>query len=293
MQSAAIGARSQITAGILVMCAGIFCLCVNDAIAKQLTSGYSPIQILFLRNIIALPIAVLIACMMGGRNALRSYRPVAHLVRGVLWIGAATTFFTSMIYLELAEATALVFAAPVFVTALSALILKEQVGWRRWSAVLIGFLGVLVIVRPGAGTFQTASLLPVATAIFYAVMMISARWVDQRESVWTLMLYLTGAGALLSALIAPFFWSPVKPEDLKLFIGIAVFGTAGVTMITQAFRMAPASVVAPFDYGALLWATLFGWLFWNEIPGPITFVGAGIIIASGIFIVLRERQLKE
>ncbi len=293
MHTAAAGTRSQATAGILVMCAGIFCLCVNDAIAKELTAGYSPIQILFLRNIIALPIAVLIALRLGGRGALRSYRPAAHLLRGALWIGAATTFFSSMIYLELAEATALVFAAPVFVTALSALILKEQVGWRRWTAVLVGFLGVLVIVRPGAGTFQTASLLPVTTAAFYAVMMISSRWVDPRESVWTMMLYLTGAGALLSAFVVPFYWSPMRAEDMKLFIGIAAFGTAGVTMITQAFRMAPASVVAPFDYGALLWATLFGWLFWNEIPGPVTFLGAGIIIASGIFIVLRERQLKD
>jgi uncharacterized membrane protein len=125
---------------------------------------------------------------------------------------------------------------------------------------------VLIVVRPGSSTFQAASLFPVATALFYAALMISARWVDRRESVWTLMLYLTGAGALLSALAMPFTWTPVRMEDLWLFAGIALFGTAGITMMTQAFRFAPAAVVAPFDYTALIWATLMGWLFWGEIP---------------------------
>lgn len=281
---------SQTTAGIALMCAGVVCLCVNDAIAKTLTAGYSPLQILFLRNLIALPIAAAIAMAMGGRAALKSHRPGAHLLRGLFWLCAATLFFTGLSYLDLAEATTLIFIAPVFVTALSALVLKERVGWRRWSAVLLGFAGVLVVVRPGLSAFQPASLFPLATAFFYAVLMVSARWVDARESVWTLMLYLVGAGALWSALAAPFVWIPLRSEDLWLFAAIAVFGTAGLTLITQAFRFAPAAVVAPFDYTALLWATLLGWLIWDEIPDLATYLGAVIIIASGIVIILRERR---
>jgi len=291
MQADVAGTRSNATTGILLMSIGVVCLCINDAIAKTLTEGYSPIQILFLRNLIALPIAFAIAWKLGGRSALVSYRPAAHLVRGVLWMIAAGLFFSSFLFLGLAEATALIFVMPVFVTALSGLVLREKIGWRRWSAVLVGFLGVLVVVRPGSGTFQAASLLPVATAFFYAVLMLSARWVDPRESVWTLMLYLVGAGALLSALLTPFFWTVPKAEDLWLFVGIAFFGTAGITLMTQAFRFAPAAVVAPFDYTALLWATLFGWLLWEEIPDSATYLGAAIIIASGIYIVWRERQL--
>ena len=291
--SAAASAASRSLTGILMMCAGVACLSINDAIAKALTAGYPPVQILFLRNLIALPVALLIAFRMGGSAALRSHRPAAHLVRGLLWLCAATLFFTGLRYLRLAEATTLVFAAPVFITALSALLLKEHVGWRRWSAVLVGFLGVLVVVRPGSAAFQPASLFPVATALFYAALMISARWVDPRESVWTLMLYLVAAGALLSGFISPFVWTAVRLEDLWLFFGIAIFGTAGITMMTQAFRFAPAAVVAPFDYTALLWATMLGWLIWGEVPDFATYLGAGIIILSGLFIVFRERQLDE
>ncbi|MCV0428081.1 MAG: DMT family transporter [Roseibium sp.] len=272
------------------MLVGVAFLSVSDAIAKLLTAGYSPIQFLFLRNLIALPFAIAVALKLGGTSALRSYRPAAHLLRGGLWLTAATLFFTSFIYLGLAEATALVFVMPVFVTALSALVLKHPVGWRRWSAVLVGFLGVIIVVRPGFGTFQTASLLPLATAFFYALLMLSARWIDPRESVWTLMLYLVGSGAFLGAFAMPFFWVAPRPEDFSLFLGIAFFGTAGATLMTQAFRLAPASVVAPLDYTALLWATLFGWLLWEEIPVAATFVGATIIIASGTYIVIRERK---
>ncbi|CTQ54040.1 carboxylate/amino acid/amine transporter [Roseibium album] len=289
MQSTTTGIQSKATGGILMMCAGVAFLSVNDAFAKALTEHYAPIQILFVRNLIALPVVVLIALKFGGPSALISYRPAAHLLRGVIWLGAATLFFTSLKFLELAEATALVFAAPVFVTALSALVLKEQVGWRRWMAVLGGFLGVLIVVRPGAATFQLASLLPVATAVLYAVMMISARWVDPRESAWTLMLYLVGFGILLSSVFIPFVWVTPKQEHIWLFLGIAFFGTAGVTMITQAFRFAPASIVAPFDYSALIWATLLGRLIWNESPDLATYLGAGVIILSGLFIVFRER----
>jgi drug/metabolite transporter (DMT)-like permease len=182
MQDIAKAARPQAITGIALMCAGVACLCVNDAIAKTLTAGYLPVQILFVRNLIALPIAALIAWRMGGVAALRSHKPAAHLLRGAIWLGAATLFFTGLSYLGLAEATVLIFAAPVFITALSALVLKETVGWRRWAAVLIGFAGVVIVVRPGSSAFQAASLFPVATAFFYALLMISARWVDPRES---------------------------------------------------------------------------------------------------------------
>ncbi len=280
--------RSSSVTGIALMCAGVACLCVNDAIGKTLTANYSPLQILFLRNAIALPVAALVALRLGGARALRSHRPAAHLLRGALWLCAATLFFTGLSHLGLAEATTLVFVAPVFITALSALFLKERVGWRRWSAVLLGFVGVLVVVRPGSATFQLASLYPLSTAFFYAVLMLSARWVDPRESVWTLMLYLVGAGGLLSGIASLFVWVPIRPEDLWLFVAIALFGTAGMTMMTQAFRVAPAAMVAPFDYTALIWASLLGWLIWAERPDLFTWIGAAIIILSGMIIVLRE-----
>ncbi|MEP0452621.1 MAG: DMT family transporter [Roseibium sp.] len=279
---------TRTTTGIIMMCVGVACLCVNDALAKTLGETYPPVQILFMRNIIALPFAALVAYFLGGGGALRTYSLGAHMARGLLWMAAATLFFTSVTLLDLAEATALVFAAPLFITALSAFLLRETVGWRRWSAVLVGFLGVLIVVRPGGGSFQPALLLPLATAVLYAVLMIGARWVDPRESVWTLMLYLVGAGALLSALVCPFFWVDLQSRHLWLFAAIAFFGTIGITLMTQAFRLAPATVLAPLDYRALIWASILGWIFWREIPDLATYLGAAIIIVSGVFIVLRE-----
>lgn len=284
---------AQIFGGIVLMCVGVAALSVNDALGKALTSQYPPLQVLFMRNAIALPFAVLVVLRLGGARALKSYRPVTHLLRGALWLAAAGLFFTGIQYLGLAEATALIFVAPVFITALGALLLKEHVGWRRWLAVLAGFGGVLIVMRPGGAAFQPASFLPIATAFFYALLMISARWVDPRESVWTLMLYLVGGGGLLAAFIMPFIWVPLRPQDWMLFLAIAFFGTAGMTMMTQAFRLAPAAVVAPFDYTALIWATLLGLIFWAEIPDAATYFGAGVIIASGGFILWRESRARK
>src|SRR5690606_11320804 len=126
-------------------------------------------------------------------------RTIAHLMRGIVWICATVLFFTSIMHLGLAEATALIFVAPLFITSISAMFLGEHVGLRRWLAVIAGFIGVLIIIQPGGATFRLVSLLPVATAFVYALLMLSARWVDTRESVWTLLLYLTGTGAVLSA----------------------------------------------------------------------------------------------
>lgn len=274
-----------------MMCAGVACLSANDALAKFLVQDYSPLQILFLRNLIALPFAIVLTVKMGGRGALRSHRPAAHFFRGFLWIVATILFFTSFIHLQLAEATALIFVAPLFITAISAVFLREHVGVRRWLAVIAGFIGVLIVIRPGTAAFQPVSMLPIATALLYALLMLSARWVDPRESIWTMLLYLTGASALLSAVVVPFVWQPVRLDDLWLFAAIALFGTAGMTMMTQAFRLAPAAMVAPLDYSGLVWATALGWLIWNEIPDGQDVLGASVIVGGGLYIIWREHRV--
>jgi drug/metabolite transporter (DMT)-like permease len=164
------------------------------------------------------------------------------------------------------------------------------VGWRRWAAVIVGFVGVLIIVRPGAAAFQPASLVVVATAVFYAFIMISARRIDRREGVWTLMFYVVLFPLLFSGLAVPLVWQAPQLAHLPQFFGMAVFGTLGMTLISQAFRLAPAAIVAPFDYTALIWASLLGWLVWGEIPGAWIYAGAAVIIASGIYIVIRETR---
>ncbi|MGF1594751.1 MAG: DMT family transporter [Kiloniellaceae bacterium] len=287
--SATVAARSNGQA-ISVICIGIFCLVINDAMAKWLTAYYSPLQIIFMRNLLAMPMILVMVLSIGGRSLLRTHHLRTHALRGLLLVGGAYTFFLGLKFLPLAEATSLVFAAPIFITALSVPLLGEQVGWRRWAAVIVGFVGVLIIVRPGAAAFQPASLVVVVTAVLYALIMISARRIDQRESVWTLMLYVVLFPLLFSGLAVPLVWQAPQLSHLPQIFGMAVFGTLGMTLISQAFRLAPAAIVAPFDYTALIWASLLGWLVWGEIPGVWTYAGAAVIIASGIYIVIRETR---
>lgn len=284
--------RATVLSGVALMCLGVACFGVNDAIAKVLADRYSPMQILFMRNVLALPVALLLALGVQGQRALQSSKPGVHLVRGVFWILATFLFFTSIKHVGLAKSTALLLASPVLIVAVSAVFLKERTGFKTWVVVISGLLGALIIVRPGLAGFDPLALLALLAALMAAFLMLSARWVDETESFWTLMLYLTASSALVSALAVPFFWVPLQVRDLILFAGVAAFGTAGMVLMTQAFRLAPATVVAPLDYTALLWATLFGWLFWNEVPDLITYIGAVIITMSGIMSTLQANEGK-
>jgi drug/metabolite transporter (DMT)-like permease len=284
--------RNETPLAILAICAGVAFLVSNDAIAKLLTDRYTPIQIIFVRNLLALPMIAALVVLLKGAQALRTRHLGVHALRGVLMVLGAWFYFTSLQYLPLAEATALVFAAPIFITALSVPLLGEHVGWRRWGAVILGFVGVLVIVQPGGATFQPASLLVVVTACVYALFMISARWIGRAESVWTMMFFVILFPMLYAAPFAIAVWQPIALPDIPFFLALAVLGSLGITLIGQAFRLAPAAVVAPFDYTALLWAGGIGWLVWGDVPGRWTLAGAAIIIVSGIIIVLREARSK-
>ncbi len=284
---AALNARETPLA-IATICAGVAFLVANDAIAKLLTDRYTPIQIVFLRNLIAVPIITTVIIMAFGSACLRTRHLSLHAMRGALMTLGAWLYFTALIYLPLAEATALVFSAPIFITALSVPLLGEHVGWRRWGAVLLGFAGVLVIVRPGSAAFQLAALLPVGTALCYALFMISARWIDRSERLWTMMLFAMLFPMIYAAPFAVANWVPVQGGDMLLFLGLAICGSLGLALIGQAFRMAPAAIVAPFDYTALIWATGLGWLVWGDVPLLWTILGAAIIVISGIIIILRE-----
>ena len=278
-------------AAIATICLGVFFMGLSDMLAKNLAADHHPLQIVMVRNLIAAPMIVAIVAWRGGLRGFVTQTPWLHVLRGLLLLGAGYTFFSALRTLGLAEATAIGFAAPIFITLLSAVVLREAVGWRRWLAVLAGFIGVLMIVRPGAETFQPASLYVVATAVFYALFMTSSRWIHRDETLWTMMFWNNLFPTLLSAPVVPFVWTEIPVFHWQLLAGMAVLSAFGVPLIAQAFRMAPASVVAPFDYTILLWACLWGWLYWGELPDQWTWAGAAVITASGIYIVLREARV--
>ncbi len=274
--------------GIVLMLTGIAGFAVMDAIIKWMTADYSIIQVAALRSWFGLPLICLVVLRRGGLRSLRTSRPLVHVGRYLLVLGLTLTFFWGLSQMKLVDAIAISFAAPIFITALSMPLLGEPVGLHRWLAVGAGFVGVLVMLRPGAGVFQWASLVVLGSVLFYALLMITTRAFKSSESSATLMLYPQLGMSVTGLVIAPFFWVPPSLADLGLFAVAGLFGSIGVICITQAFRLAPAAVITPFEYSALLWATLLGFLLWGDLPDTITLAGAAIVIASGLYIIYRE-----
>ena len=270
---------------------GVVLLVVNDAVAKGLVARFDPFQILFARSLVALPLVAAMAMRYsGGLAGLRSAKPAVHVLRAALAVGATYLFIASLGALQLAEATALIFTAPIFVAALSWPLLGQRVGGVRLAAILVGFLGALIAVRPGAETMQAASILALGAALVNALMMISARLIDPRDGFWTMTFYMTLLSGLLCAFTLADDWPPIRAGDVGLFVLMAAAGTLGIALITQAFRMGDAAAVAPFDYTALIWATVIGWAVWGTIPGWPIYLGAAVIAGGGIALIVLDTR---
>ena len=278
--------------GIACMLAGAFCLSSMDAIAKWLGQSYPLTQIVFFRTLFALPPVFLLAQMSGGLHTLRTRRPWLHLSRGVLMGLGVYAFFAGLRHMPLANAWAVAFTAPLIMTALSPVMLKESVGWRRWAAVLTGFAGVLVVVRPGLGAFNPAALYIVVTAVSYALNFLLARKYAEEDGTAANVLYITLVPLVASAAVLPGQWTPPAAGlDWLLFALTGTMGGLAMIFLTQAFRVAPAPVVAPFDYSAMIWAVLWGWVVWHDWPDLATWGGALMIVAAGIYVGHREAVL--
>lgn len=274
--------------GIATMCAGVFCLTVNDAIAKWLGQFYPVAEVAFFRMLFALPMITVIGILVSGRRALRTARPLAHLGRGLLATLATFSFFYGLTLLPLAETTAIAFSAPLFVSLLALPLLGERLAGGDWAAVVIGFVGVLLVVQPGTAAFQFGALAPLVAAVSYALLMLTARMLGHGESIWATMFYATLVPLLVSAALLPWFWETPAWRHLPVLFALGAFGGAAMSLITQAFRIGPAAVVAPFDYTGLLWAVAFGWLFWRELPGPWAAAGALLIALCGVYLAWRN-----
>lgn len=277
-------------AGIAFMCAGVFCLTINDVFAKWLGSFYPVVEVAFLRMLFALPLIVAAAFILGGPRALATRRPLAQIGRGLLATIATLTFYLSLTLLPLAEATAIAFSAPLFVTMLAVPLLSERPGPVQWTATCIGFIGVLLIVRPGGAAFTLAALVPLGTALAYCLLMLTARMLGRRETIWATMLYATLVPLAITGVLLPWFWEAPALEHLPYFIGLGFSGGLAMTLITQGFRIGIASVVAPFDYTGLVWATAFGWIIWGEIPHGLSVLGGVVIGVCGVYLAYRQAR---
>ena len=261
-----------------------------DTGLKLLSPHYPALQVAAMRALSSLPLVVAYVAWRGAFGTLWRVRWPLHFLRGLLGIGMLSLFAFGLRDLPLAEAYSLVFVAPVIITALSVPVLGERVERARWIAIGVGLFGVLVVLRPtGDGLFTLGGLAVLAAALCYSVSAITVRIVGRTDSsesqvFWLMTMVGVGAGALA----AP-SWVAIRPEDAWVLLGVAVTGFFGQLFITEAFRHGEASAIAPLEYSAMAWAVALDWLLWKTLPDEITLLGAGIIIASGIYLVRRER----
>ena len=273
-----------------------------SALVRQL-GDVAPIgQMVFFRSAFAILPVVLVYAMRGElATAVRTSRPFGQLGRGLLSVGGMFTNFSALTRLPLADATAISFASPLITVALAAIILKERVRIYRWSAVVIGFAGVIVMLIPhldigryaaiGGAAAAAGSMFAVISAFCNAGTVIQTRRLTQSETTSSIVFYFSLVCAIAGALTLPFAWHSPTPRELVALIALGVLGGFAHILLTESYRYATASLVAPFDYTSMRWALLLGYWLFGELPDTLVYVGATIVAAAGLYVIWRERQL--
>jgi drug/metabolite transporter (DMT)-like permease len=280
--------RSARLAGIGLMLLSIFMFSFGDALGKFMVATYSVGQLLWLRACAAL--IVLLPMVWRDRAAfMQLERPWLQLLRVTLSTLEVAAFFLATVYLPLADVITYYLACPIFVTALSPL-LREHVGWRRWSAVLIGFCGVLIALRPSSQTVSWPALIALGGSLSFALLMLITRSLRRTPDIVLASSQFAGTFTL-GALMSPFGWVTPSVGSLGLFAAAGCISVAALLCVNRSLKLAPASVVVPYQYSMIVWAVMFGYFVFGDVPSIATIVGAAIIIGAGLYIFLRERDL--
>jgi drug/metabolite transporter (DMT)-like permease len=271
------------------MVSGMFTLVLMDAVAKWLVeANISPIQVIAIRSWIIISIMLLTLVTRKQLGALKTRRPIAHAVRGSLGIGAPLCFFLALKSLPLADATVVFYASTFILTALSALVFKERVGIHRWAAVVTGFVGVVIAVDPGGEGELMAYLLVLCSALVYALLLLTGKRLAEKDSVTSLVFSFNLMLGVVSTLLLPLVWIPVNWTIVGIMLLLSLIALCGHYLLTIAFSKAQISAIAPFEYTSVVWATLVGYLVWLDIPSLQMWLGASIIVASGLYVIRRE-----
>ena len=271
------------------MAGGMFLFSAVDTHAKFLTDSFHPIQIAWSRQL-GLLVGVFFLLMIRGRDILKTQHPYLQMGRGALAAGSATLFIVAISFVPLADAVAISFVAPFVVTVLGALILGEAVGIRRWVAVSIGFLGTLVVIRPGMGVIHPAAALVLIAALLFALRQILSRKLSGSDKTITTVAYTALTASALLTLPLPFVWrTPEWGFEIALLTSMAVLAGIAEVMVIRSLELAQTVVLAPVHYSLLIWGTFYGWMVFDQLPDLWTWIGALIIVATGIYTLHRER----
>jgi len=281
-------ASANVYQGVVLAVLGWGLITVNDSLVKSLAAELAVGQVIFLRGVfIALPVAWLVH-RAGGLGSLRAVNAKGQLVRGLLLALSTFAFISSLRWLPLADAIALTLAAPLFVTGIAPWLLGEVVGWRRWAAVVIGFIGVLVMLRPGTEGFRWAALMPLAAAVSEAFRDVVTRRMVATETSVSLLAWSTAVVTLCALGTVTLGWAPVAAVHLGFLLAAACFMAFGHFLTVEAFRYAEAGIVSPFRYSNLVWAMLIGAIVFGDYPDPWMITGAVLVVSSGLYILRRE-----
>lgn len=274
------------------MCGAVACFACLDATAKYLNNHMDTLQVVWARYASAFVLALVIYNPVSHPGLMRTTRPVLQVARSALLLGSTFLNFFAIRYLQLDQALAIMFSTPFIVAILAGPVLGEWVGWRRWTAIMVGFAGVLLVARPGAGGVHPAAILSLGGAICYAIYGISTRVLARTDSNETTLFYSNLVGALAMMPVLPFVWS--KPDSLliaALMVVIGAFGSMGHYFLIAGHRLAPASVLSPYIYTQIVWAAALGYLVFSDVPNRWTLAGTVVVIASGLYMLARERKL--
>ena len=283
--------QEHVVLGMTAAMGAFLMFTIMNVFAKLLSENHSVIEIAFYRNVIA-SLPFLIAVFAFGRReilVLRS-KPTLVGIRAVIGTISLVTTFAAFSLMPMADTTALLFTSSLFIPILAVIFLKESVGPYRWAAVVIGFIGVLIMVNPSGAMNSLGILVAISAALMHAVLQVILRYLGRYESPETISFYFFVIGVFLTALPLPFI--AVKPtlEEIPLLVGVGLSGAAAQWLLSIAFRNARAAIVTVFNYSGIVWATLFGWMIWNEWPLPAVMAGAAIVITSNILIIWRESR---
>ena len=284
---------SQNLRGMLSMLLAVAAFALMDAALKTLTPHYPAMQVASMRGLVSLPLVLPWVLVDGGPGQLLRVRWSLHVLRGLLSIVMLGAFVYALRSLPLAETYSLFFIAPLLITAMAALVLRERVDWRGWAAIVTGFCGTLIVLRPtGEGIMTLAGLAVIVSASGYAVSAIAVRVLGRSDTTQSMVFWMLAMTSLFAGALAFRDWTTIRGEDWIVLAGLGVTGAVGQYAVTDAFKRAAASRIAPLEYTALIWGIILDRLLWNTLPDAVTLTGAAVIVGSGLYLVRRERALQ-
>ena len=273
------------------MAGGMFLFAAVDTHAKFLTETLHPLQIVWFRQL-GLLLGILVVLAFRGVTILRTQHLGLQITRGAMAVGSASIFIFAVSFVPLVDAIAVTFVAPFMVTLIGAVVLREPVGIRRWTAVALGFVGVLIVTRPGLGVVHPAVLLILVAALLFAIRQILSRVVAEKDHIVTTVAYTALVGSAIMTIPLPFVWEwPSTKLEVGLLVSMALLAAIAETLVIKALDVADAVVVAPVHYSIIIWATIYGFLVFGQLPDLWTWVGASIIVGMGLFTLHREWRI--